>query len=281
MFSKLSILSAVAAVLALAVALPASASRVHKHRAHILSTSNSAQVVVPRGGAVEVAFTPDLTWLTSAFAASLDNAVQMAVEAHPAIRGFPIQVNVVNTPCGDSTADAAAVASVVANVQNAGVIGPFCSTADAVQLPIYQVAEVVSVSGSTTNPFLPPLGPSVFNSVDVSDSCCPYVDLSDPWYATVETLPSVLVWRQAYSLEFGTAPVAFADLYYDATSLLIRNLQAVSSVDGSGNIVINRAALADSVRHTTKYQGVTCTITLDPSTGYRANDPTALSRCAD
>jgi hypothetical protein len=27
-------------------------------------------------------------------------------------------------------------------------------------------------------------------------------------------------------------------------------------------------------------QGVSCTITLDPATGNRLNDPTALSRCA-
>jgi ABC-type branched-subunit amino acid transport system substrate-binding protein len=244
-------------------------------------TSDSTQVVVSRGHPVEIAYAPDLTGVTSDFAASLTNAVQMAVEAHPAIRGFPIQINVVDTPCGDSTADAGAAASVVANVQNVGVIGPFCSTADSVQLPIYEAADVVTVSGSTTNQLLPPLGPSVFNSVDISDSCCPYVDLAAPWYATVETLPSVLAWRQAYTDKFGTSPVTFADLYYDATSLLIRNLQNVSSVDGSGNLVISRAALAESVRHTTKYQGVTCTIMLDPATGYRVNDPPALARCTD
>jgi hypothetical protein len=38
--------------------------------------------------------------------------------------------------------------------------------------------------------------------------------------------------------------------------------------------------LAQAVRNTTKYQGVTCTITLDRTTGYRANDPAALARCA-
>jgi ABC-type branched-subunit amino acid transport system substrate-binding protein len=247
----------------------------------VLATgSDSTKVVVPRGGSVEVAFTPDLTGLTSSFAASLGNAVQMAVEAHPAIRGFPIQVSIVDTPCGDSATDAAAAASIVANVQNVGVIGPFCSTADAVQLPIYQAADVVTVSGSTTNPFLPQLGPSVFNSVDISDNCCPYVDLSDPWYAIVETLPSVLAWRQAYTLEFGAPPTAVADLYYDATSVLIRALQNVSSLESSGNLIVDRSALAQAVRGTTKYQGVTCTVTLDPATGFRVNDPVALARCA-
>jgi ABC-type branched-subunit amino acid transport system substrate-binding protein len=251
--------------------------RLAKHRA----ASDSTQVVVSRGQPVEIAYAPDLTGVTSDFAASLTNAVQMALEAHPAIRGFPIQLDIVNTPCGDSAADLAAATSIVANPENVGVVGTFCSTADAVALPVFQTADLVTISGSTTNPFLPPLGPSVFNSVAVSDSCCPYVDLSDPWYATVETQPSVLAWRRAYTDEFGAPPVTFADLYYDATSLLIRNLQNISSIDGTGNLVINRPALAESVRHTTKYQGVTCTTTLDQATGYRVNDPLALARCAN
>jgi ABC-type branched-subunit amino acid transport system substrate-binding protein len=260
---------------------PVAANNSHHKRTHRRLTSDLTQVVVSRGRPVEIAYAPDLTGVTSDFAASLTNAVQMAVEAHPAIRGFPIQVNVVNTPCGDSAADFAAATSIVANEQNVGVLGTFCSTADAVALPVFQAADLVTISGSTTNPGLPPLGPSVFNSVDISDSCCPYNDLSTPWYATIETLPSVLTWRQAYTNRFGATPVTFADLYYDATSLLIRNLQNVSSVDGNGNLVINRAALAQSVRQTTKYQGVTCTITLDPTTGYRINDPGALGRCTE
>ncbi len=280
MSRKLSVLAAIAAVLALTVVLPASANRVHKKHAHIRMTSNSTRVVVPRGHPVEVAFAADLTGLTSGFAVSLGNAVQMAVDARPAIRGFPIQINTVDAPCGDSTADLAAATSIVANTQNVAVLGHFCSTGDAVALPVYQTADLVTISGSTTDPSLPLFGPDVFNSVAVPDGCCPYVDQFSPWYDTVVTLPSDLAWRQAYSLQFGTAPTAFADLYYDAAGLLIRDVQSTSSIDGGGNLVINRAALARAVRNTAKYQGVTCTITLDP-TGYRTNDPTALPRCAD
>jgi hypothetical protein len=60
-----------------------------------------------------------------------------------------------------------------------------------------------------------------------------------------------------HGLQFGTAPTAFADLYYDAASLLIRDVQSTSSIEGSGNLVINRAALSQAVPTTTKYQGVT------------------------
>ena len=62
----------------------------------------------------------------------------------------------------------------------------------------------------------------------------------DSWQATVSQLPSDLAWQRGYELRFGTAPTAFADLYYDAASLLIRNLQNVSSIDSSGDLVINK-----------------------------------------
>jgi hypothetical protein len=62
--------------------------------------------------------------------------------------------------------------------------------------------------------------------------------------------------------------------------LLIGDIRSSSANDGRGNLVVNRAALARAVRTTTNYRGVSCTITLDPATGNRVNDPIALSRCA-
>ena len=114
----------------------------------------------------------------------------------------------------------------------------------------------------------------MFNRTAVDDS-----DGFSAWYATVSSLPGDVAWQQAYTLEFGSAPTAFADLYFDAASLLIRNLQQVSSIE-DGNLVIDRSALAQAVRNTTKFQGVGCTVTVDPATGNRVNDPDALSRCA-
>jgi ABC-type branched-subunit amino acid transport system substrate-binding protein len=260
-----------AAAVTTALAVPSAAAA---------DTSQATQVVVPRGQPVQIAFADDLTGPASGFGASLANAVQMAVEAHPAIRGFPIQINLVDAPCGDPTADVAAATSIVANSQNVGVLGQLCSTGFDQALPLYQSADLVTITGSATDPALPSFGPTVFDRTAVNDSCCPFVDEFDPWYAAVVTLPSDLAWQQAYSAEFGTAPTAFADLYYDAAGLLIRNLQNVSSIDSTGNLVVDRTALAQAVRSTTKYQGVSCTITLDPATGNRLNDPTALSRCA-
>jgi ABC-type branched-subunit amino acid transport system substrate-binding protein len=237
-------------------------------------SSDATQVVVPRGQPVEIAFANDLTGNASSFSASLANAVNMAVEAHPAIRGFPIEISVVDAPCGDPAADAAAAMSIVAHPQNVGVLGQLCSFGFDQALPIYEAAGVVTITSSATNDALPSFAPTVFNRTAVDDG-----DGFDAWYATVSSLPADVAWRQAYTQEFGSAPTTFADLYYDAASLLIRNLQQVSSVE-DGSLVIDRSALAQAVRSTTKFQGVSCTVTLDPATGNRLDDPDALSRCA-
>jgi ABC-type branched-subunit amino acid transport system substrate-binding protein len=232
-------------------------------------------VVVPSGQPVQIAFADSFTGFTSGLAPSLANAVRMAVQAHPLVRGFPIQVNLVDAPCGDPAADVAAAKSIVANRQNIAVLGQVCSTGFDQALPVYEAAGLVTITGSATNDALPSFGPTVFDRTINRDS-----DGVDAWYATVSQLPSDLAWRQAYTLEFGQAPAAFADLYYDAAGVLIRDLQKVAGVDRRGDLVLLRPLLARAVRHTIDYVGVTCTITLDPTTGNRIDDPRALARCA-
>lgn len=97
-------------------------------------------MVIQRGNPVEIAFANDLTGFASAFGASFANAVQMAVEAHPAIRGFPIQVTVVDALCGDPGADVAAATAIVSNPQNVGVVGQVCTFGFERALPVYESA---------------------------------------------------------------------------------------------------------------------------------------------
>jgi ABC-type branched-subunit amino acid transport system substrate-binding protein len=244
------------------------------------SAAASAQVVVPRGQPVQFAFTADTTHvpLVAEFTASAEKAIQMAIEQHPMIRGFPVQVNDVETDCfGDTTLSATAI---VSNTQNTAVLGNICSDGMVSALQIYEAAGVVTISGSASASFLPPLGPTVFNrTIVVSDAVG---DAGDIWASQVATLPSVLEWEQEYEAEFGVAPFLepLTALYFDAASLLLRDLQQVSMIV-NGNLVIDRAALSSAVRNTTNFQGVTCTITLDPLTGNRVNDPEALARCAE
>ena len=107
-------------------------------------------------------------------------------------------------------------------------------------------------------------------------------DPGDLWLSRISTLSQVQKWEQRYTAEFGSAPALspMPALYYDAASLLIHRLWQVSRIV-NGNLLINRAALASAVRNTTNYWGVSCTITLDPATGNRLNDPAALQRCVN
>jgi len=255
---------ALAAIAGLAVATAAAGS----------DAATTSRVVVERGQPVEIVLANDLTSYGASFAPGIANAVEMAVEAHPSIRGYPIRVDVVDAPCGIPSADVAAATSIVADGQNVGVIGQLCSFGFDQALAVYESAGIVTISGSATSDGLPASGPTVFDRTTVDDSAG-----FDAWYAAVSQLPSDLAWQQAYTSRFGLAPTPFADLYYDAAGLLIRNLQKVSSLDGSGRLVVDRAALAAAVRATTKYQGVTCTVTLDPATGNRVDDPDQLARC--
>jgi ABC-type branched-subunit amino acid transport system substrate-binding protein len=169
---------------------------------------------------------------------------------------------------------------VVANPQTVAVIGHECSYAFSGgaelddngvclkpttpnALAIYEAAGVPTINGSTTSPCLPGDGPTVFNRTTAADPG--FV----AWYASVKALPSDKVWTALYTLEFGAPPGDYADLYFDATTLLLERIFQVSRVSAS-SLVIDRTALAQAIRHTTGESGVTGPITLDPVTGNRA-----------
>jgi ABC-type branched-subunit amino acid transport system substrate-binding protein len=236
------------------------------------SAAASANVVVPRGQSVRVAVAVPLSGPLADFGTSFVKAAQMAVELHPNVRGFPVELDPFDANCFGT--DAAAASAIVADAQILGVIGHACSSGFAAALSIYEAAGVVTISGSATADSLPALGPTVFNRTAVSEG-----DGFADWYARVTALPSDVVWREAYVAEFGQPPAPFADLYYDATLLLLHQLHDVGTLD-RGSLVVDRAALAAAVRHTVGFRGVSCTITLDPATGHRINDAAALDRCA-
>ena len=249
----------------------------------------SGQVVVPNGSPVQIAVVLDHSGGQATAGASARNAIQMAIERHPRIRGFKVQLNDFDGPCGGKVGDlrdipslnAAVATAVVQNPQNVAVIGHMCSTGEQAALPTYEQAGVVTLSGSATNPSNPAFGPHVFNSVDVPDDVA---GESDAWYATVQTLPSDIRWRMKYQQEFGSPPDQFADLYFDAASLMLDQIAATAEIKG-GNLVIDRASLATAVRTVFEseeegFKGVTCWITLD-SRGYRVNEPSSLAECAE
>ena len=234
----------------------------------------ATSVVVPHGLPVQIAFAgssdfPDFTQ-------SFRNGIQMAINQHPTIKGFPIQINEFDPPCfsGDvAGGNVAAATAIVSNPENAAVLGNVCSMGLQSALPIYENADLVTISGSATNSSLPSLGPDVFNRTAVADPNF------DAWYTQIKALPTDLAFQQSYQNEFGVPPTDYTDLNFDAASLFLGDLQKVSKIV-NGNLVIDQAALASAVRNTNNYQGVTCTVRLDPATGNRVNDPASLSHCS-
>ena len=244
----------------------------------VASAAPSGQVVIAKGQPVQLAVAVDDSGLLAESGPSLRNAVRAAIERHPNVRGFPIQINALDATCGGGSGTAlaqnATVAnSVVANAQNVAVIGHACSLEAPAWLPVYESAGLVTINGSTTGTFVPALGPSVFNGTAVPEPSFA------PWYAAVKALPADVRWSNFFQARFGSLPADFADLYFDATTVLVAALQMSARVEND-NLVIDRAALATALRQTRGFPGVTCSITFDPLTGSRVNDPAALSRCA-
>ncbi|HEX3454330.1 MAG TPA: hypothetical protein VHS03_06870 [Gaiellaceae bacterium] len=239
--------------------------------------SDATHVIVPRGQPLQIALTADTTDAPD-FTRSFENAVGMAIDQHPSVKGFPIKLNVVETRCGQDASveadDWAAAQTIVANRQNTAVLGNLCSFGFSAALAVYQSAGLVTITGSATADWLPSPIFSVLDRTVVSDG-----EGFSGWYARVQTLGRDLAWRSDYTVAFGSPPTPFADLYFDAANLLVDRLQQVSRLDAVGDLIISRVALAAAVRNTTNFPGVSCTITLDPTTGNRVNDPTALDRC--
>src|SRR6478736_7280231 len=145
-------------------------------------------VRVPKGKPVQVAVVLDTTSpIIGDLGRGIRNAVQMAV-GQRTIRRFAVQLNVFEVPGllvddPNLVADNAATArQVISNPQNVAVVGhetslafgdvqppsgPCPSPASGSALSVYQSSGVVTINGSTTNPCLPPIGPTVFNSTAV------------------------------------------------------------------------------------------------------------------
>jgi hypothetical protein len=255
-----------AAILAVTVAPPVLAS--------------GDQVIIHRGDPIQVAVVLDHSGSLSGAGNNARNAVQMALAKHSLIRGFGVQLNDFDGPCANPSVAADIAAQVVANPANVAVIGHMCSPDEHAALPIYQQAGVVTMSGTATGPLNPGFGPDVFNSVDVPDDT---PGESNAWYARVQQLPRDLAWQADYAARFGSSPGPFADLYFDAASVILSEIASASTLV-NGDLVIDRATLESSVRSLSRstaqgFNGVTCWIKLD-SRGYRVNDPASLDSCA-
>lgn len=242
--------------------------------------SDGGPVDFPTGRPVELAVVIDPT---TDWGQGVLNAVHMAVQGK-SLNGAAFQVDIYDAPCNtgptDVAANVAAAQNVLADSAILAVIGHGCSYAFAGMpaayggngpcptpvspngLAVYEAAGMPTINGSTTNRCLPGVGPTMFNSTAVADP------RFNAWYAAVQRTPGDQLWRARYAAEFGASPTDYADLYYDATSVLVAAIRS-SARPIVGGISIDRAAIASALRHTSGFPGATCAVDIDPATGYR------------
>jgi hypothetical protein len=113
------------------------------------------------------------------------------------------------------------------------------------------------VSHGNTIPGVYTSGPKVYNRVVLIDPTF------EPWDQMVARQGSVQTWQASFNSAYGHFPEQFAKYAYDAASLLLARIDQVSTLDGSGNLVIDRMSLAAAVRNTSNFLGVTGPISLD------------------
>lgn len=92
-------------------------------------------------------------------------------------------------------------------------------------------------------------------------------ELSEGVYASAATTPpteAMADFLTVYVEEFGEEPPApFHANAYDAYNILLDAIEAVGTIDGDGNLVINRAALQEAVRGVSGFEGLTGTLNGD------------------
>lgn len=225
----------------------------------------SSLVTIPPGSPIEIALATCNGFPT--YQDHLD-AVQMAFANVGPIKGFSLQRNDFLTLC-DQTSGANAANTIVANLQNVGVVGPLYSSSTFGAAPVFETASLVMISYANSHPDLPAEGPNIFNRVVLIDPG------SDEWAVKINALPEAVDWRSDFESDFGRTPDSLAVFAYDSTKILLEKIQEVSIVDGSGNLVIDRAALATAVRTTVNYPGKTGPVTFE----YNGNrvDPLTLT----
>jgi hypothetical protein len=194
------------------------------------------------------------------------DALQMAIDDYGTIDGFSVQFTDYPTMC-DETSGQNEANAIVSNTQNVGVVGPFFSSSTVGAAPIFESSNLVMISYASSMTDLPTYAPNVFNRTIIPDP------IPDNWFSLLNLQPSAVSWRSDFNTLYGRDPDEIAILAYDATMILLTGIDEVSSVDGSGNLVIPRTALATDIRTTVNYPGASGHVTFQYN-GDRVNNLT-------
>ena len=121
-----------------------------------------------KGDKIKIGYVGPTTGDYSAFGIDISRGANLAVKAHPDVKGFEIEVLVEDTQ-GTPEQGAAVANKLSADSQVAAIMGHTFSGSTEVAIPIYGDAHIVMVSPSATNPDLTKIDSPVFNRVVFHD----------------------------------------------------------------------------------------------------------------
>ncbi|MFN2197260.1 MAG: caspase, EACC1-associated type [Anaerolineales bacterium] len=132
------------------------------------SSNLTACAVIPPGEIVYIGFAGPLSGNYKSYGEDIANAGQLAINDHPEVHGFPIQLQMRDTR-GSAEGGAEAANAFVNDPQVVAIAGHTLSTSSASAIPIYNAARIPMLSPSSTNPDLTAGSQDVFNRLAFTD----------------------------------------------------------------------------------------------------------------
>jgi serine/threonine protein kinase/ABC-type branched-subunit amino acid transport system substrate-binding protein len=215
-------------------------------------------VVIPSGENILLGSVADQSGDVQDFGRDQTDSVKLAISEYGPIAGFSFEMLGVDSGC-NSEGGKTAANSTLNHKTLVAIVGTTCSTALSEAMWIWNNAHIVFISPSASMDALSYPGLETFHRVIFTDAVNPSGESSaDP---NAEAF-------QLFQTEFETAfgrecCQPYAAEAYDAAMILMHAIEAVAGIDGDGSLVIPLQALAQTVRDTVGYPGITGDITFD------------------
>lgn len=215
-------------------------------------------VVIAPGDSILIGVASSLTGDLASMGQDQRDAALLAISETGDVAGFPIEPVSADDKCTAEGGQAAAKELLKTDLL-AAVVGTTCSSALTAAMPLFDAGHIVFISPSATRSELSQQGSQTFNrlglTIDVNPSDNPVADPSSPEYQSFAAKFKAAVGRECCQ--------PFAAEAYDAATILLMAIESVAVVDEKGQLVIPRQALAQAVRSTSGYDGVSGKITFD------------------
>jgi predicted amidohydrolase YtcJ len=224
-------------------------------------TAPGNTVSISAGSPIKIAVQGPVSGGSSNLYEPLQNTVQLAIEDYGLISDeFSIELIPVDDQCDQNAAAEAAEGLIREHPDVVGVIGPLCSSGVLGARSDYQEISLVSISGSNTREDLSQLfGEGGYNRTIFHDGQTNQLGISNDF---IYELEPVLDFYAGYENQFGPISVdvkLYLPYTYDATLVLLTALDEIQTRDEEGNLVVDRAPLASTIR-SIEIEGITGSI---------------------